>query len=259
MRISTDLLFQGIDWFHKGYTPENLAKSREYFQRALDADPNNLTALAWTAAADLTIATNYQGADRAAKFASVEAAATKVLSLRPDDAQTHTLLGLLEIFTHRGAEGIAELERALALDPNLPVAQAELGMAMMINGRAGETEAHVKEALRLSPRDPLAFLWVNYAAAAKLLSGADEEATGLYRRSIELYRNYPLSHLQLAAALQLLGRSEEARKEAEIALQLNPKLTIRLLRASAPSDDPVYLRQRERLIEAWRVAGIPEG
>ena len=256
---STDLLFQGVAWFNKGYTPENLAKAREYFQSALDADPNNLTALAWMAGVDLTIATNYQGADRAAKFASVEAAATKVLSLRPDDAQAHLLLGLLEIFTKRGTEGIAELERALALDPNLPVAHAELGMAMLINGRAGETEAHVKEALRLSPRDPIAFLWVNYAAAAKLLSGADEEAAGLYRQSIELYRNYPLSHLQLTAALQLLGRSEEARKEAEIALQLNPKFTIRLLRASAPSDNPVYLKQRERLIEAWRAAGIPEG
>ena len=151
---STDLLFQGFTWFNKGYTPENLAKAREYFQRALDADPNNLTALGWMAGVDLTIATNYQGADRAAKFASVEAAATKLLSLRPDDAGAHVLLGLLEVHTKHGAEGIAELERALALDPNLPVAHAELGMAMFLNGRAGETEAQVKEALRLSPAIP---------------------------------------------------------------------------------------------------------
>ena len=111
---------------------------------------------------------------------------------------------------------------------------------MLVNGRAGETEAHVKEALRLSPRDPLAFLWVFYEAAAKLLSGQDEEAAALFSRSIELYRNYPLSHLYLGAALQLLGRSEEAHKEAEIALQLNPKVTIRLIRAGAPSDNLVY-------------------
>ena len=52
---------------------------------------------------------------------------------------------------------------------------------------------------------------------------------------------------------------EEARKEAEIALQLNPKFTIRLYRAGAPSDNPVYLKQRERIIEALRAAGIPEG
>jgi TolB-like protein/Tfp pilus assembly protein PilF len=255
---STDSLFQGIAWFYKGYTPETLAKAREYFQRALDADPNNLIALEWIAGTDLTIATNFQGADRAAKFASVEAAVTKLLSSRPDYALAHSLLGDLRMHTNHGAEGIAEFERALALDPNLPAVHAELGLAMFLNGRAGETEAHVKEALRLSPRDPLAFLWVFYEAAAKLLSGQDEEAAALCRRSIELYRKYPLSHLILAAALQLLGQSEEAHKEAEIALQLNPKFSIRLIRASASSDNPVYLKQRERIIEAYRAAGIPE-
>ena len=257
---STDLLFQGITWFNKGYTPENLAKAREYLQRAVDADPNNLTALQWMAGVDMTIAVNYQvGADRAAKLATVEATAKKVLSLRPDDASAHIVLGLVEIFTKRSADGIAELQRALVLNPNLPVAHAELGMAMMINGRAGETEAQVKEALRLSPRDPLAFLWVAYEAGAKLVSGQDEDAATLYCRSIELYHDYPLSHFLLAAALQLLGRSEEARKEAETALQLNPKFTIARMRANALSDNPVYLKQRERIIDALRAAGIPEG
>ena len=113
--------------------------------------------------------------------------------------------------------------------------------------------------LRLSPRDPYAFIWVKFEAFAKLYSGHDEEAVALSRRSIELNRNNPDAHLALAAALQLLGRSEEARKEALIALQLNPKFTIRLLRAGAPSDNPVYLKQHERIIEALRAAGIPEG
>ena len=55
--------------------------------------------------------------------------------------------------------------------------------------------------------------------AAKLFSGADEEAVALYRRSIELYCNYPISHLYLAAALQLLGRTDEAKKEASASAQ----------------------------------------
>ena len=49
----------------------------------------------------------------------------------------------VEVATNRGAEGIAELERALAFSPNLAAAQAGLGFAMLVNGRAGETEAHV--------------------------------------------------------------------------------------------------------------------
>ena len=51
--------------------------------------------------------------------ASAEAALTKVLSLRPDDPRAHMFLGTAQVFTNRGAEGIAELERALALDPSL--------------------------------------------------------------------------------------------------------------------------------------------
>jgi len=257
---STDLLLQGYAWYNKGFTPENLAKTREYFQRALDADPNNLSALREIASVDFSVANNYQaGADRAAKLASAEAALTKVLSLRPDDALAHMILGDVEVATNRGAEGIAELERALALDPNFPGTRFGLAVAMLVNGRADETEAHIKEAFRLSPRDPRAFQWVNFEATAKLYLGHDEEAVALFRRSIELNRNYPNSHFFLAAALQLLGRSEEARKEAEIALQLNPKFAIRLFRAGAYSDNPVYLKQRERIIEAFRAAGIPEG
>jgi TolB-like protein/class 3 adenylate cyclase len=256
---STDLALQGAFWYNKGQTPENVGKAREFYQRALDIDPNNLTALIGMAAVDVTLAANYIASDRTAKLASAEAALTKVLSLRPDDAWAHQELGYVLVNSNRGAEGIAELERTLALDPNLAQAQARMGFAMALNGRAGETEAHIKEALRLSPRDPFAFQWVAYGAFAKLLSGADEEAVALYRRSIELYRNYPISHLYLAAALQLLGRPEEARKEAEIVLQLTPKFTLRLYRAGAQSDNPLFLKQRERIIEALRAAGVPEG
>jgi TolB-like protein/class 3 adenylate cyclase/Tfp pilus assembly protein PilF len=256
---STDLYFQGLAWLNKGQTPENLAKARDFYQRALDADPNNLGALRDMAVVDSTAAGSYQAADRAGKLASAEAALTKVLSLQPDDASAHMDLAGVLVNSNRGAEGIAEYQRALALDPNLAQARAGIGFAMYVNGRADETEAHVKEALRLSPHDPFAFVWVSWAASAKLYLGHDAEAVALFRRSIELYRNYPLSHLYLAAALQLLGQPEEARKEAEIALQLNPKFTLRIFRAGALSDNPVYLKQRERMIDAFRAAGFPEG
>ena len=255
---STDLFLQGLAWYY-GHAPERLTKAREYFQRALDADPNNLAAITQMADVDLTRVSSYKATDRTATLASAEAALTKVLSARPDDPRAHTAMGFAQVYMNRGPEGVAEFERALALDPSLALAQAGLGYALMVNGRADETEAHIKEALRLSPRDPYAFVWVNWLALAKLYSGRDEEAAELGRRSIELNRSHSFAHLNLAAALQLLGRSDEARKEAEIALQLDANFTIRLFRANAPSDNPVYLKQRERVLEAWRAVGIPEG
>ena len=78
-----------------------------------------------------------------------------VLSLAPNHAMAHCQLGIIQIFSHRAIQGIAECERALALDRNLAVAHAQMGFAKYVNGRGEETEAHCLEALRLSPRNAL--------------------------------------------------------------------------------------------------------
>ena len=58
-------------------------------------------------------------AEPSAAFFAAEAKLTKALSSVPDHAQGHMLLGVVDIFTKRAAEGIAECEHALALDRNL--------------------------------------------------------------------------------------------------------------------------------------------
>ena len=99
----------------------------------------------------------------------------------------------------------------------------------------------------------------NVCRLRKLLVGADEEAVAWFRRSIELNRGYLFAHLYLAAALELLDRHAEAQAEAQAALAINPKFTIRRYHASAASDNPVFLKQRERIIHAMQKAGLPEG
>ena len=42
---SMDLYFQGLAWFNKGMTRDNLAQARSFFDRALAADPGNVDAL----------------------------------------------------------------------------------------------------------------------------------------------------------------------------------------------------------------------
>ena len=44
-----DLYFQGLAWFNKGLTPDNVAQARSFFDRALAADPDNVDALMWSA------------------------------------------------------------------------------------------------------------------------------------------------------------------------------------------------------------------
>jgi TolB-like protein len=49
---SMDLYFQGLAWHNKGQTPDNVARARSFFDRALSADPNNVDALIGSARAD---------------------------------------------------------------------------------------------------------------------------------------------------------------------------------------------------------------
>jgi TolB-like protein/Flp pilus assembly protein TadD len=254
---SQDLYFQGMAWIAKGRAPEYLSRARDYFDRALTLDPGNIDALVWRAYVD-AFPSIFATDDRAARLAAAEAALTKALSLAPEHAFAHLCLGLLQTVTNRAVQGIAECERALALDRNLATAHAAIGSAKCSIGRAEETEAHVREALRLSPRDTFAYIWMLNAGYAKLLLGSDKEAVTQLRRSIEINRTYSNSHFWLAAALAHLDRLDEARSAVQAGLALDPTFTMRRYCAGAPSDHPIYLAQRERVVEGMRKAGVPE-
>ena len=195
-----------------------------------------------------------------AAFVAAEAKFTKALSSVPDHARAHMYLGLVDMFTKRAAEGIAECEHALALDRNLANAHSLIGFGKILIGRAEETEAHVGEALRLSPRDTLACIWMAYAGIAKNHLGSYEQAVAWCRRAIEANRNFPPAYFWLAVALAQLGRLDEARSAVKAGLALNPAFTISRARAAwtAMSDNPAYLAQLEPILEGLRKAGVPE-
>ena len=188
---SMDLYFQGLAWFNKGVTLENVTQARSFFDRALAADPGNVEALIGSARVDAAAGVSMFVTDSTAAFFAAEAKATRALSLVPDHPRGHLLLGLVEIFTKRAAEGIAECEHALAQDRNLAYAHSMIGAGKILTGHANETEGHVAEALRLSSRDTMAYVWMFTAGLAKLHLGIWEQAVGWFRRSIEANRNYP--------------------------------------------------------------------
>ena len=256
---SMDLYFQGMAWFNKGHNPADVERALGFFERALALDPGNLDAVVGMACAHAQAATGYYVDDKAERLAAVEVNLNRVLPQSPNNAQAHYCLGRMLVQTKRGAQGIAECERALALNPNLASAHAVIGVAKVFDGHPEETESHEREALRVSPHDTEAGIWVAYMALARLYLGAYEEALGLYRRAKELNPNYPTGRFNMAAALTELGQLDEARAEVQAGLALNPGFTIRRYRAGAQSDNPFFLKGRERIIEDMRKAGVPEG
>ena len=257
---STDLYFQGLAWLNKSLIPVNVAQARSFFDRALSADPDNVEALIGSARTDFLAASMFFAPDPAAAFAAAEEKLTRALSAVPDHPRAHWILGFINVYAKRAAQGIAECEYALALDRNLASAHATIGWCKIFIGRAEETEAHVGEALRLSPRDTLAYAWMNFVGVAKTLVGNFEQAVAWHRRSIEANRNFPPSHLWLAAALAQLGRLDEARSATQAALALNPTFTVARARSlwTAMGDDPRYLAGLQPVFKGLREAGMPE-
>ena len=256
---SMDHYFLGLAYFNKGLTAELLDKARSHFDRALDLDRSNVDALVYRAAVDLAFVVNWLSEDRQGRLRSAEADLRNALKLRPDSALAHCIMGALRISSNRALEGIAECERALAIDRNFAFAHGWIGMGKYFAGRNEETEAHILEAMRISPRDTWAGLWVYALGLAKLGLGRDEEAVAWLNRSIGLSSNSPMPYFMLAAALGRLGRLEDAREAGRAGLELNPSFTIARVRSLVFSDNPVFLASRERIYEGLRLAGVPEG
>jgi TolB-like protein/class 3 adenylate cyclase/Tfp pilus assembly protein PilF len=256
---SMDLYFQGMSAYNRGLTPGRLSEASRLFEGALALDPHNVDAIIGAARAESAMAWSHMSDDRATHLAAAEALAVRAVSIAPEKASGHTCLGVVRIYTNRVEQGIAELERALAIDRNLADAHGFIGIAKCFLGRAEETDLHVHDALRLSPRDTFAYLWRTYSGVANVFLGKDDEAVTQLRYGIEINRNFHPAHFYLAVALVGLGRLDEARVAAKECLSIDPTFTIRRYRADAPSDNPVFMAGRQRIYEMMRKVGVPEG
>jgi TolB-like protein len=253
-----DLVFQGSSWINKGLTPDCMAQARSFFEQALALQPENIEAMVGLARVDVALGAVMTD-DWSARFAAAETTITKVLSLAPNHASAHGILGLVQIYTNRATQGIAQCEHALALDRNLARAHAAIGLAKLFLGRGAETEPHINEAFRLSPCDTFAHRWLVFVGLAKAQLGADAEAVIWMRRGLDANRNIFIAHFLLAATLARLGKLDEARAAVNAGLALDPHFTIRRYRDVTYSDNPTYRAGRERLSEGMRLAGVPEG
>jgi TolB-like protein len=142
---SMDLYFQGRAWFNKGLTPDFMIQARGFFERAITLDPGNIEAMVGLALVDVALGAALLADDWAERFASAETTSTKVLSLAPNHALAHLVLGSAQMNSKRTTQGIAECERALALDRNSASAHSHIGYAKYLLGRGAETETHIGE------------------------------------------------------------------------------------------------------------------
>src|SRR5208282_4621263 len=101
---SMDLYFQGMAWLNKGRNPDDVARARDFFERALALDPGNLDAALGKATADFQVAIGYSLDDKTERLHSIEAKLNRVLSQSPNNAWAHLLMGRILVQTNRQAQ-----------------------------------------------------------------------------------------------------------------------------------------------------------
>jgi len=182
-------------------TGEALKKSIEYFNQAIEKDPNY--ALAYAGLADVYVVLPSYSAGAPQE----RAAARKALELDDTLAEAHTSLAanLQADMDWSGAE--REFKRAIELNPNYPTAHQWYSEYLLVMGRLDESKAEIKRAQRL---DPLS-LTINATLGLTLYFQRQyDQAIEQLRNTLEMDPNFRLAHKFIDLAYVQTGRYEEA-------------------------------------------------
>ena len=205
-------------YFWNRRTGENLKKALSYFQQAVEKDPGYALAYAGIADSCTLIPVYGAGAPRD-YYPRAKAAAEKALELDDKLGEAHTSLGNVLFRYLELAESTREFEQGIELNPNYPTAHQWYGrLALLMTGQFDRAIAEVNRAVELDPVSPIihADLGTVYTVARR-----SEDAIEQFRHTLELDPQFYWAHRQLGLALELKGDPGNAIAEYQKALQLS--------------------------------------
>src|SRR6266851_1282770 len=196
-------------WHLGKASAEDDAPAETFFQQAVDLDPMFVGGYIGLAAV-LSRAKGTQSKE--------EALARRAVALDSGNAEAHSRLALAlnARGDHQGAR--AQVERALALCPNLAAGHGALGVILAYSARPKEGLAALETCIRLDPRDPSLVNRLNQVALAHYFCRDYVATVQAAERAIRSFPDFPSPYRWLAAALGELGRTAEAKEALEKAM-----------------------------------------
>ena len=245
-------------------TNATIALALQYFQRAIEIDPN--FALGYAGLADAYAEQADADLDPAKAFSLSKAAALHALKINPDLAEAHVSLAN-ELFYHewKWAEAEREYKRALAFKPTYEEAHHSYSHYLTLAGRHQEA---LQESQKLLQMDPLSSHMNSHLGLALDRAGRFDDAIAQFRRTIALDQNYVRVYQHMGYTYELHKMIAEAvaayRKGMSLAgdtLEVQPDLARALIEGGQRAEGLQILRRLEadaahRYVSPVALAGI---
>ena len=198
-------------------TPEGLRKSRDYFQRAVEADPTY--ALGYVGLAEYYgFASGWGMMNPIEGWPKQDAAAKKALELDDQLAEAHIVLVGPKWINHRdwaGAERV--IRRVIEMTPKDAGVHSRYSLYLAAAGRSDEAVAEGRRALEL---DPLSVRYTQNLGSVFYYARRSDDAIRQYDQALELDPNNTAVHEALGDAYEQKGMYGEAVAEWRRAMTL---------------------------------------
>jgi len=243
-----ELYLKGRFFWNKR-TAVDLRKSIEYFNQAIEKDPGYAQAYA-ALAQSWKLLPAFNGGAPNDCFPQAEAAAKKALALDDTSSTAHAALASLKGlngFDYPGA--IAEYERTLQLNPNDATTRQWFANDALAN--VGQTEREIAELKRAVELDPLSLVINSNLGVAYIHAGRLDEAIAQLGKTVELDGTFYYARYNLAQALELKGLIPEATAEYQKTMSMTEDpvplgMLGRLYASHGQKDEALKILQRLR-------------
>jgi TolB-like protein/class 3 adenylate cyclase len=182
-------------------------------------------------------------------------AAERAVDLDPTLPLGQARLAWALFANRRHEEAIAAGKRAVALGPSDAESHAQLGNVLNWAGQAEEAIPHLERAMRLNPHYPFYYLF--YLGHSHYLLGNREQAIQLMEQVVTRAPYFLPVRRHLAVLYEEVGRSEDAKAQTMEVLRIFPGASIEDERARCFYRwEPALM---ERFFDGLRKSDMPEG
>jgi len=207
-------------YFWNKRTGDGLKKAIDYFNQAIEKDPNYAQAYAGLADAyALSGDWEYGILSPEDAFPKAKAAATKALALDNNLAEAHTSLAfVLDLYDWDWESAEQEYKRAIALNPGYATAHHWYAWHLIVMGRNSEALAESRKAESLDPLSPIISADL---ADALCVAHLYDESVQQSRKTLEMHPYFAVAHYELGQAFAQKHMYTEAIGELRRAIELS--------------------------------------